>query len=547
VQPNPNVNDSSKSGFIEMTPTDVRMPHRRFVLMLAISLSLAACTTQPAYQQPTLQTATAWTNAAPAANVSETADPVASETWWVELHDPAIDTLTAAALADSPTLAQAAARVDEARATLTVSKAQRLPQLTANAGVARAKSQDAASITGPSTVRTDSGSIGPNLNWELDLWGRAKASSEAARNRLDARNADAHGARLSLAAQVAEGVLSLRACNYSLAVRDDDIASRETELRLMHQRLAAGNVAPVDEANASSNLASARTNRFSQQEQCARDVDALVALSGSDAATIRELMARPLTASAPAAAGDSASASPRIAEASATSVMPTAPPLLPAMPATVLLTHPSVVSAEREAAASWSEIGVARANRLPQIDLAAVLTGQWLRAFGSTVHFETWSVGPNLFVPLFDGGSGAANVRGAEARYREAVATLHSTLRSAVQNVEDALAAQVSAEQRVTTSQQAVDAARVALRANEARWRAGSISLFELEDTRRQFNSTQESAIAAARDRAQAWVDLVRASGNADSPRTTDKAAGDDTRNPIADNGSNEHARLSSR
>src|SRR3546814_18583714 len=77
--------------------------------------------------------------------------------------------------------------------------------------------------------------------------------------------------------------------------------------------------------------------------------------------------------------------------------------------------------------------------------------------------------------------------------------------------VEDALAGQQSAQQRVVTSRQAVEAARAALRANEARWRAGAISMFELEDSRRQVNGAQESAIAAARDRPTAWVALVRA------------------------------------
>src|SRR3546814_15484807 len=79
--------------------------------------------------------------------------------------------------------------------------------------------------------------------------------------------------------------------------------------------------------------------------------------------------------------------------------------------------------------------------------------------------------------------------------------------------VEDALAGQQSAQQRVVTSRQAVEAARAALRANEARWRAGAISMFELEDSRRQFNAAQESAIAAARHRPQARVALARAAG----------------------------------
>jgi NodT family efflux transporter outer membrane factor (OMF) lipoprotein len=487
-------------------------PHKAIPLLLA-ALSLTACSTQAPYQRPALALPAAWANAAPetragagaAASATPTPDAGADNiSWWTQLHDPAINALNDAAYADQPTLAQAVARIDEARATLGVNQAQQLPQARATGSATRASSQNIASVNPPYTLLSNSASIGPSLSWELDLWGRLRESTEAARRRLDARDADAQGARLSLAAQIADGVLTLRACNYSLQVRDEDIASRDMELDLMRRRLAVGNVAPVDEANANSNLANARTNRISQQEQCTRTIDALVALSGLDAASVHDWVARPLPRSA----------SQTIAAADTVMLMPSPPPYRAALPADVLLGHPNVISAEREAAASWAEIGVARADRLPQINLAAMLTGQWLSAFGQSVHFDTWSVGANLSAPLFDGGSGAANVRGAEARYREAVANLRSSVRTTVQNIEDALAAQQSAEQRLVTSQQATEAARFGLRANEARWKAGAISRFELEDTRRLYNSAQESAIAAARDRAQAWVDLVRASGN---------------------------------
>ena len=496
----------------------------RLSAALALAFSLAACSTQPAYKSPEMALPSAWANAgagtASATSAANTTQ-VINEAWWKQLHDPAIDALTAAAYVDNPTLAQAAARVDEAGATLGASSAQRLPQAQLSANAQRASSQSITTLNPPYTMISNSASIGPSLSWELDLWGRLRESTNAARRRLDARDADAQGARLSIAAQIANGVLGLRACNYSLQVRDNDIASRETELALTRRRVEVGNVAPVDEANANSNLASARTNRISQQEQCTRGVDALVTLSGLDAASVRDWVARPL----PADAGTATA----IKTADADLLMPAPPPFHPQLPAKVLLSHPDVVSAEREAAASWAEIGVARANRLPRIDLSAMLTGQWLSAFGQSAHFDTWSVGAGLSAPLFDGGSGAANVRGAEARYRQAAATLRATVRTTVQNIEDALAAQQSAEQRVVTSQQAADAARFGLRANEARWKAGAVSRFELEDTRRLFNSAQESAIAAARDRAQAWVALVRASGNyaaaeSASPNTGDAA-----------------------
>lgn len=235
-------------------------------------------------------------------------------------------------------------------------------------------------------------------------------------------------------------------------------------------------------ATAQSNLALARADRIAQQKTCLRVVDALIALSGVPASAISALLP-PLQ---PTAAPDIAA------------VMPFAPPLTPALPATVLLAHPGVVAAEREAAARWSEIAVKRAERLPRIDLAGILTGQWLRVLGSSSSFGTNSLGLDLSAPLLDNGAGRANVRVADADYRGSVATLAFALGTAVRDIEDALAAQQSAVERVEASRHAVEAARFTFWANEARWRAGAIALFELEDSRRQFNRAQESAITAA-------------------------------------------------
>lgn len=473
---------------------------------LAAMLCIGGCTTQPPYSRPQFDMPNAWANAragTPVDGAKSTRDD-----WWTQLGDPAIDVLVASALTDNPTLAQAAARVDEARAGLSASRAKRAPQLGGNGSLSRGKSQS--QTGGTDTINATSGSLGASLAWEIDLWGRARATEEAARSRLDARNADAEEARLSLAAQIADGVVALRACNFSLAIRDQDIESRETELSLIRQRLAVGNVAPVEEASALSALASARTNRLSQEETCTILVDALIALSGRGATTIRHLVSQP----PPLPSGDASPASAINRLDEAVTIVPAAPPARLDLPATVLLQHPAVRSAERELAASYAEIGVARAERLPRVDLSALLTGQWIRALGSTIHFDTWSAGAAASVPIFDAGLGAANVGGAEARYRIALTGLASTLRTATRDVEDSLATLSSAEQRANMSRQAADAAAVALRANEARYRAGAISLFELEGSRRQFNGAQESAIAATSDRARSWVSLMRATGN---------------------------------
>jgi NodT family efflux transporter outer membrane factor (OMF) lipoprotein len=353
-------------------------------------------------------------------------------------------------------------------------------------------------------------SMGLGVSWEIDLWGRIRLSVDAAQSRIDAHGEDAREARLSLAAHVVDTVLGLRACNYSLQVRTNDIQSRETQLTLTRRRLAVGSVAPVDVARSLSGLAGARTEYIYQQQRCAQQVNALAKLTGLDGTGIVGLVARVLPPTSHPESGDPTAG---IGTWNIAAAMPSAPPLQPALPATLLAGHPAIMAAEREVAATWAEIGVAKASRLPTLDLSALLTGNWLHASGSTLNFLTWSLAPSLSVPLFDGGSGAANVDASEARYRYALASLHAALRTTVQRIEDALAAQISAEGRVSSTRDFVRAAQLTLVASEAQWRAGSLGLFELEDTRRQYAAAQESAIVAARDRAQAWVGLILAAG----------------------------------
>ena len=500
--------------------------HLRCVGTLALLAAVSACAVQPAYAPPALPTPADWDNriapstTAPAshhaaagasgdsgANGVGTSAP--SGQWWQHLGDPVVARLIASAFADNPSLAQAAARVDQARAAAGLATAQRLPSVTGSASASRVKTENTLGVGSSTTLLETSSSIGPNFSWEIDLWGRLRESANAAQSRLDARTADAQAARLSLAAQVASTTLALRACAFSLRVRDADIASRETELALTRQRRAVGYIAPAAEYSAQTNLANARTARISQQEQCTRDVDALVALSGQSGATIRGLLLPP--ADTPQAAGTALLNDVR-------QIMPSPPAVQAALPATVLRAHPSLVAAERQVAAAWSDIAVAKAQRLPTVSLSAALSGQWLRALGTSVAFNAWSLGPAVSVPLFDGGAGAANVDAASGRYLEAVATLQANLRTVVQNVEDALAGQLSAEQRVSASSDAVQAAQRSYDATLAQWHAGAISLFELEDARRARQTAEENFIAAKRDQGQAWVSLMQATGQIDHP-----------------------------
>jgi len=475
----------------------LRMPSR--IGLFALVLALSACALQPARApgDPTVATPAAW-SIGPAPVGDARIEPL-PERWWAVLDDPALNNLVDAALNGNPTLGQALSKIDEARAMSRVSAGQAGPAVGANASITRAQQQSSSgTLANPTLLVTDM-AIGPSLSWEIDLFGRLRHAEEAARWRVDARSQDAEAVRLSLAADVVSGVLSLRACEAMSQRLSDEMASREVTLALTRQRVAAGFAASTAVARAQLALASTRTQLTSQHEQCARQTNALATLAGKDPGTVRSM----------------AAASP-MGSAGATPVaIPHPPVAVVALPAELLSRHPAVVAARSEADAAWSEIGQARANRLPRLDLAATLAGQWLSAAGTGVTFATWSIGPSLSGTLFDGGAGAANVDAAEARYRRAVAVVQSTLRTTMQDVENALAAQVSAQVREQSAGDALAVARTLFASAEAQWRAGAIGQIDLEDSRRQLATAQTDAITARRDLAQAWVALVKATGGA--------------------------------
>lgn len=467
--------------------------HTRVIwLTLIVAVSVTACASQPQPPAVALPAPASWS----AVTTQAAASAPIEHAWWTQLNDHAVNMLTTAALTDNPTLAQAMGRVDEANANLGVRTAQRLPALQASLGASRGKSADGGDMTYGSVA-----SAGLALSWEIDLFGRVRATIDSAQYRLDARHADAEAARLSLTARVADTVLALRGCRFSQAVLRDDIESRALTLKLTQSKLQAGAIAAVDAARARASLAGARTTLALRQQECTGHLNALVMLTGLDVASIAALMEVQVSA-------NSSASMPRYAEW----VMPSAPKYRIAVPAAVLAKHPAVRAAEAELSAAWSEINTARAERLPRLDLGAALSGQWIRA--GTQGASAWSIGPGLSMPLFDGGRGAAVVLASEARYRQALATLRLAVRTATQDVENALAASLSAGMRLDTTRDAVDAAQSVFDTSNAMWRGGATSLFVLEDARRVLASAQNDAIAAVQDSSQAWIALVLACGN---------------------------------
>jgi NodT family efflux transporter outer membrane factor (OMF) lipoprotein len=480
--------------------------------------ALGACALQAPYSPAPLTSQEAWANQPPyAQNLLP-----AAEQWWATLNDPVLDDIIETAFNSSPSLALAAAHLDEARATLGVQTSLGRPHVTLNgsAGRARVQSGGGSAISGTGGISGGSGSSanntdqvgssvigGPSLAWEIDVFSRLRDTRAAASLRLDARTADAAAARLLLSSQVAGALMSLRACRLILDLKREDIASRQRGLVLTRRRVELGFAAPVDASRSLSGVSDAQVSLVNQDESCVKDLDSLVGLTGLSASEIETRLRSP--ASPPELTSYEASAFPKPPAATLT------------LPALVLARHPGVIAAEREVAATYAEIGVARANRLPIFNLTAALSGNWISASGTTIAFLGWSLIPTLSAPLFDGGAGAAQVDAATARYLAALASLNTTLRNTTQDIEDALTEQAHASERLAAAQRSRDAYQATFDATESQWRAGAIDVFQLEDTRRQREAADETAVDAARASVQAWVDIVRASGNAATFSTT--------------------------
>jgi NodT family efflux transporter outer membrane factor (OMF) lipoprotein len=403
--------------------------------------------------------------------------------WWQQFNDPLLVELINAAESASPTLATARTRIAQARATRVAARSALLPSLDANVSATRGNQPPLPLAT---TLTT-----GLQAAWEIDLFGGNRAALDAARQRQRGAEAGWHDARVSIAAETANGYLSLRTCERQLAVAESDARSRAETARLSDLSTKAGFTAPATAALARASAAEGAGRAKQQRAQCEVEVKSLVALTGMPEPRLRERLASPWRE-------PSEFAMIKVAE----------------VPAQLLAQRPDVYQAELEVAAASADVGSARAQRYPRLSLTGSIAAGRAWAGGASADVQTWSIGPlALSVPVFDAGRRAADVDAAQARYEEAASLYRAKVRQAVREVEEALVNLESARARGEDALVAVQGYRASFAATEARYRSGLASLIELEDQRRAMLAAQTALVSLQRERVAAWIALYRAVG----------------------------------
>lgn len=479
---------------------------RALLLSALLAANLTACVAGPA---PEIATP------APALPPTFAYQPNAAEAGSVEALLPADDagfaTLSAAALADGPTLAEAVARVEGARASADRARAERQPAVDAggSAQVNRTNpDQFGANLPPGIVIDTTRVQYGTSIaaRWDADLFGRLRAQQRAAVARVDAADADAAGVRLALVAEIAAAVIDWRTLAAREATLKSDLANAEKLGRLAGERERAGIAPGFDRLRAESAADASRSRIEALGSERARIVGRLVTLTARPAGEV-------LAALAPAP-------------------LPAVPPAPATLPSTLLANRPDVRGEAARLAAEDAELAAAAAARFPRLNLSATLG---LLAFGLSGLFDTDAVvggiGADLAAPLLDFGRIAAEIDVAAADKRAAFARYRRAVFTALGDAEASYALIAAADREAAaTAHEAATADRQA-RLADVRYRAGLSDFLTVIESRRAADASGERAAAAGGRAARARVLLWQAlggSGSVDGTRTF---------SPVADTG----------
>jgi multidrug efflux system outer membrane protein len=451
------------------------------VLAVAPLWFLASCTMGPDYVKPDIagQTPAKWKW-----QPAQPRDASPRGEWWTVFHDGELNRLQGLALKNNQDLRGSLARLDQARATLGVTKVSYAPDLSLQGSAQRQRTSGSAASPVPIDMPAaylNSFSVPLALSYEIDLWGRLRRSVESVQATAESSAADYHNMTLSLNGEVASTYYLLRSFDTELEAIDQTIASQEHTLELIQQRFTAGTISETDVAKARSELANAKADRADVQRQRAETLSALAVLCGQPASTF-EITPRGL-------AGN--------------------PPKIPAgVPASLLERRPDVASAERKVASTNADIGAAIAGYFPAVSLTGQ-AGFSSRETSSLFEADSnvWSIGPSVTLPITGAFTNKAKVTRARAANQGAIATYRQTVLEAVKDVETSL---VQIQYRGAQSEALQDAAKQSAKATDLarqRYESGSVSYLELLDAQRTGLATER---ASARVQAQGFIATVR-------------------------------------
>ena len=449
---------------------------KQVILFLACSL-LGGCMLGPAYKRPDI--------ALPAEQANKQLRVFTTSNWWRVFEDPVLDALEQQALAYNQDLRAAMARVDEARADVNLARADQMPSLSASVQSGR---QGDKSGSGQSISQA-----GVSVSFELDLWGKYRRLSQAARARLLASEAARDTVRLTLTADVANQYFTLRMLDKQLEILQRTLQAREENVRIYTARYKAGYCTEVDlrRVQADKENVQAQMQQLSLQRE--QTETALSVLLGQSP---QEMITRSI---------------PRGKTLNEFNLVPDVPVDLPS---DLLQRRPDVQEAEEQLIAANADIRAARAAYFPDISLTGV-AGFASSALSSlfTGGAGVWNIAGEALAPIFEGGKIRAQNKKAEAAYREQLAVYTKTVQTAFQEAYDALVANRLDRDIFNSYLAQTQAMQRSYELTKKQEDAGLIGVTDLLDVEENLLSAEMNLATARKNELSAVVNLCKALG----------------------------------
>lgn len=460
---------------------------------LAVAALIAGCAEPPKTVLPDVPMTTGfkeargpWVEAG-----SSTTAPIAFDGWWKGYGDPELDALQQRLIANSPDLASALARYQQARAATESLRSAQSPTLNSSLNGQRIRQSESRPlrVLGPTSPDWyNSATLGLDLSYEVDLWGRISQQVRAGLASERAAAADLAAARLALQAQLADSMLQLRGLDRDNALLADAEEAYTRAFDLISRRHQAGIASGLDQARAEGQLESARSQRRQSQAQRAVLEHAIAALVGANASNFRIEPAASLDLAVP--------------------VVPTG------LPSTLLERRPDIAAAQQRVVAATATLGVAKTAFFPSVVLSAQ-GGFQSSDFGRFLEAPNlfWAIGPTLAYNLFDGGRRQAEEARASAALDESAQRYRGTVLAAFQQVEDQLVLLDRYGEALASENKSVAAAERSLALATNRYRAGAAAYLEVVTSQTAGLQARRSAVDLATRQRRATVALVRALG----------------------------------
>ena len=460
--------------------------------VVAVALLLGGCWSMaPRYERPPIELPAQW------AGSEDRSSAAISVQWWKVYADPLLDQLVEEAFAHNANLALAVARVDEARALAGFARSELFPF--ADVGANRSREQASLRTSTPplpSERKTDSYRAGLNVTYELDLWGRLRDASRAARAEMLATQAAHETVRIAVAAEVTQGYFALRAYDEQITATRRSLDTRSEALALQKLRYEAGVISEFEYRQLEAEVLAARAQLPGIERNRIQQENVLALLLGKSP--------RVIYAGATIEAVAPTDAAPTLP----TSIVP------PGLPSELLLRRPDLVEAEQRLIAANARIGIVRAAFFPSISLtgfygseSAVLSDLFTGPAG------TWKAAAALAQPIFGFGRLSTQLDAANARQRQAVAQYQRAIQNAFREARDAIIAQTKTREQFEAEEQRVAALTQSLRLAELRYRNGITSQLEMLDAERNLLGARLNRSEALRAQRAAIADLFKSMG----------------------------------